>query len=152
MGYFGKQWVFLKKAMFFYTTSHMIYFDYKAYAFYQNKKLFMFYIKFLFITQSLIEVTVLLSMLFKKFDKFSSVLHFSTLKLPHLVVENHCVFLAHIFWNCAFFPQKCAWKTQNADQKISLIYMILHLTLILNKRVHLGSTKCQKISVLVCVR
>ena len=29
--------VFLKKAMFFDTTSHMIYFDYKAYAFYQNK-------------------------------------------------------------------------------------------------------------------
>jgi len=33
--------------MFFDTTSHVIYFDYKAYAFYQNKKLFMFYIKFL---------------------------------------------------------------------------------------------------------
>jgi len=29
---------FKKKAMFFYTTSHMIYFDYKAYACYQNKK------------------------------------------------------------------------------------------------------------------
>jgi len=60
----GKQWVilenngFFKKSNFFDTTSHMIYFDYKAYAFYQNKKLFMFHIKFLFITQSLIEVTV----------------------------------------------------------------------------------------------
>jgi len=50
---------FLKKAMFFDTTSHMIYFDYKAYSFNQNKKLFMFHIKFLFITQSLIEVIVL---------------------------------------------------------------------------------------------
>jgi len=39
------------------TTSHMIYFDYKAYAFYP-KKLFIFYKKFLFIRQSLIEVTV----------------------------------------------------------------------------------------------
>jgi len=36
MGFFGKQWVFFK-AMYFDTTSHMIYFDYKAYAFYQNK-------------------------------------------------------------------------------------------------------------------
>jgi len=41
--FFGKQWffgennVFFKKALFFDTTSHMIYFDYKAYAFYQNK-------------------------------------------------------------------------------------------------------------------
>jgi len=57
MRVFGKQWFFLKQC--FDTTLHMIYFDYKAYAFYQNKKLFMFYIKFIFITQSLIEVTVL---------------------------------------------------------------------------------------------
>ena len=28
---------FFKKAMFFDTTSHVIYFDYKAYAFYRNK-------------------------------------------------------------------------------------------------------------------
>ena len=28
---------FVWKTMGFYTTSHMIYFDYKAYAFYQNK-------------------------------------------------------------------------------------------------------------------
>jgi len=34
-GVFGKQ-CFLK-AMIFGTTSHMIYYDYKAYAFYQNK-------------------------------------------------------------------------------------------------------------------
>ena len=42
MGFLRKQWVFWEnngyfKAMFFNTTSHMIYFDYKAYAFYQNK-------------------------------------------------------------------------------------------------------------------
>ena len=37
-GLFWKTMGFLKKAMFFYTTSHMIYFDYKAYACYQNKK------------------------------------------------------------------------------------------------------------------
>ena len=35
-GFLGKQWV-LKKALFFDTTSHVIYFDYKTYAFYQNK-------------------------------------------------------------------------------------------------------------------
>jgi len=52
----------------------MFHYDYKLYAFYQNKKLFMFYINFLFITQSLIEVTVLKAMLFKNFNKFSSVL------------------------------------------------------------------------------
>jgi len=40
----------------------------------------MFYIKFIFITQSLIEVTVLKAMLFKNFDQFSAVLHFTTLK------------------------------------------------------------------------
>ena len=27
-----------------------------------------------------------------------------------LVVENHCVFLAHIFWNCAFFPRNVREK------------------------------------------
>jgi len=36
MGFGGKQ-CFFKKQCFFDTTSHMIYFDYKAYAFYQNK-------------------------------------------------------------------------------------------------------------------
>ena len=42
-GFFGKQWVFwktmgfLKKSNVFDTTSHMIYFEYKACAFYQNK-------------------------------------------------------------------------------------------------------------------
>jgi len=35
MGFLGKQCCFLKQC--FYTISHMIYFDYKAYAFYQNK-------------------------------------------------------------------------------------------------------------------
>jgi len=65
-GFFGKTMVFWENNVFFFlksnvfdTTSHIIYFDYKAYAFYQNKKLFMFYINFLFITQSLIEVIVL---------------------------------------------------------------------------------------------
>ena len=38
MGFFGKQCCCFVKAMFFDTTSHMIYFDYKAYAFYQNTK------------------------------------------------------------------------------------------------------------------
>jgi len=42
MGFLVKQCFFWEnnvflKAMFFYTTSHMIYFDYKGYAFYQNK-------------------------------------------------------------------------------------------------------------------
>jgi len=61
----GKQWdvlenngFFLKSKVFFDTTSHMIYFDYKAYALYK-KTLSMFNINILFITQSRIEVTVL---------------------------------------------------------------------------------------------
>ena len=42
MGFWENNGVFWKtmnffKAMFFDTTSHMIHFDYKAYAFYQNK-------------------------------------------------------------------------------------------------------------------
>jgi len=43
MGFWGKQWgfgennVFFVKSNVFDMTSHMIYFDYKAYAFYQNK-------------------------------------------------------------------------------------------------------------------
>ena len=36
VGFWGKQCC-LFKTVFFDTTSHMIYFDYKAYAFYQNK-------------------------------------------------------------------------------------------------------------------
>jgi len=35
--FFGGNNVVFLKAMFFDTTSHMIYFDYKTYAFYQNK-------------------------------------------------------------------------------------------------------------------
>jgi len=41
MGFMGKQWVFWENnvfVLFFDTTSHMIYFDYKAYAFYPHKK------------------------------------------------------------------------------------------------------------------
>jgi len=36
-GFYGKTVGFLGKQCVFDTTSHMIYFDYKAYAFYQNK-------------------------------------------------------------------------------------------------------------------
>jgi len=61
----------------------------------------MFYINFFFITQSLIEVTVLYAMLF--FDKLSSVLHFSTLKL-HLFSCRKSLrfFSAHILKLCVF--------------------------------------------------
>jgi len=54
--FFGKQYLFFVffKAMFFDTSLRVICFDYKVYAFDLNKKLFMFYINFLFITQSLI--------------------------------------------------------------------------------------------------
>ena len=87
---------------FFDTPLHIIYFDYKVYAFY--KKIFMFYIQFLFKTRSVIETqsyrpcysrTLISSHLFCT----SPLWHFF-----FLVVENHCVFLALIFWNCAFFP------------------------------------------------
>jgi len=86
----------------------------------------MFYINFLFITQSLIEVAVLLAMLFKNFDKFSSVLHFSTLKLLLFSCRKSLRFLsAHILKLCVF-SQTCAWKTQNADQKLSLNIVIYY--------------------------
>jgi len=35
-----------------------------------------------------------------------------------LVVENHCVFVAHIFWNCAFFPVMCV---KNAKRRPKII-------------------------------
>jgi len=49
----------------------------------------------------------------------------------------------HIFWNCAFFPQKYAWKTQNADEKLSLLpsqtnFLDIESLLFLNKE----SLKC----------
>ena len=59
-------------------------------------------------------------MLFKNFDKFSSVLHFSTLNLLLFSCRKSLRFFsAHILKLCVF-PQKCAWKTQNADQKLSV--------------------------------
>jgi len=59
-------------------------------------------------------------MLFKNFDKFSPVLHFSTLKLLLFTCRKSLrCFSAHILKLCVF-SQKCAWKTQNADQKLSL--------------------------------
>jgi len=68
----------------------------------------MFYINFLFITQSPIEVTVLKAMLFKNFDKFflcfallySEITFFSCRKSLRF-------FSAHILKLCVF-PQKCA--------------------------------------------
>ena len=103
--FFGKQWFFFKKAMFFDTTSHIIYFYYKAYAL---KKLFMLYIKFLFITQSLIQSfrpcysrTLINSPLFCTSPLWNNF---------YLVVKNRCVFLVHIFWNCAFFPRNVREK------------------------------------------
>ena len=125
MGFFWENNVFLKSNVFDTSTSHMIWFNYKAYTFYQNKNYSYFYTNFLFITQSLIKVTVLKTMLFKNFDKFSSGLHFSTLKLLFFSCRKSLRFFsAHILKLCVF-PQKWAWKTQNADQKLSLC-MILY--------------------------
>jgi len=63
-------------------------------------------------------------MLFKNFDKFSSVLHFSTLKLLRVSCRKSLRFFsAHILKLCVI-SQKCAWKTQNADQKLSLVVSI----------------------------
>ena len=55
-GFFWKTMLLFFKQCFFDTSSRMISFDYKVYAFNLNKKLFMFYINFFFITQSLIHV------------------------------------------------------------------------------------------------
>jgi len=71
-------------------------------------------------------------MLFKNFDKFSSVLHFSTLKLLLFSCRKSLRFFsAHILKLCVF-PQKCAWKTQNADQKLSLV--ITHNIILANQK------------------
>jgi len=104
------------------------------------------YINFVFITQSLIEVTVLWAMLFKNFDKFSSVLHFSTLKLLLFSCQKSLRFFsAHILKLCVF-SQKCAWKTQNADQKLSLRASIiwLHEKNLLVCDTHITIKKAQK--------
>jgi len=59
-------------------------------------------------------------------DKFSSVLHFSTLKLLLFSSwKSLHFFSAHILKLCVF-SQKCAWKTQNADQKLSLVHKHVH--------------------------
>ena len=59
-------------------------------------------------------------MFFKNFDKFSSVLRFSTLKLLLFSCRKSLRFFsAHVLKLCVF-SQKCAWKTQIADQKLSL--------------------------------
>jgi len=113
----------------------------------------MFYINFLFITQSLIEVTVLYAMLFKNFDKFSSVLHFSTLKLLLFSCRKSLRFFsAHILKRCVF-SKKCAWKTQNADQKLSLVmcYMSDFSNLVLENLLSPFSIFCTEHCASVCV-
>jgi len=82
----------------------------------------MFYINFLFITQSLIEVTVIKTMLFKNFDKFSSVLHFSTLKLLLFSCQKSLRFLAHIFLNCAFFPRNVREKRKTQTKNYQCLF------------------------------
>ena len=57
-------------------------------------------------------------MLLKNFDKFSSVLHFSTLKLLLLVVENHCVFKRSYFETVRLFPEMCV---KNAKRRPKII-------------------------------
>ena len=51
-----------------------------------------------------------------------------------LVVENHCVFLAHIFWNCAFFPRNVREKRKTQTKNYHCMLVILcrkyHVTLI----------------------
>ena len=66
-------------------------------------------------------------MLFKNFDKFSSALHFSSLNLLLFSCRKSLRFFsAHILTLCVF-SQKCAWKTQNADQKLSLMWCFYHM-------------------------
>ena len=82
----------------------------------------MFYINSLFITQSLIEVTVLKAMLFKNFDKFFLCLHFSTLKLLLFSCRKSLRFLAHKFWNCAFFPRNVREKRKTQTKNYHCMY------------------------------
>jgi len=80
-------------------------------------------------------------MLFKNFDQFSSVLHFSTLKLLLFSCRKSLRFFsAHILKLCVF-SQKCAWKTQNANQKLSLI---LSLWFSVNTLLYLNSLNLYK--------
>ena len=41
-----------------------------------------------------------------------------------LVVENHCVFLSHIFWNCAFFPRNVREKRKTQTKNYHWICTI----------------------------
>ena len=71
-------------------------------------------------------------MFFNNFDKFSSVLHFSTLKLLLFSCRKSLRFLAHTFWNCAFFPRNVREKrkTQIKNYHWSLF---LCIALLLNE-------------------
>jgi len=104
-GFFWKTMGFFFKAMFFYTTSHMIYFDYKGYVFFIKIK----------------TIHVLHKISFQNTIPYRS---HSLILIGYvfffLVVENHCFFSTRILKLCVFY-QKSAWRTQNADQKLSLI-------------------------------
>ena len=42
-----------------------------------------------------------------------------------LVVENHCVFLAHIFWNCALFPRNVREKRKTQTKNYHCVCLII---------------------------
>ena len=118
MGFGGKQFF---KAMFLTRLHTWFILIIKHMHFIKKKTIHVLHKCFLFITQSLKEVTVLQAMLFKNFDKFSSVLHFSTLKLFLFSCRKSLRFFSAHNLKLCVFSQKCAWKTQNADQKLSLL-------------------------------
>jgi len=62
-------------------------------------------------------------MLFKNFDKFSSVLHFSTLKLLLFTCRKSLRFLARIFWNSAFFPRNVREKRKTQTKNYHWSFM-----------------------------
>jgi len=86
--------MFFFKSNVFDTTSHVIYFDYKAYAFYQNKHYSCFHNTIPRRSQSYRPC----------YSRTLIQPLFSTLKLFLFSCRKSLRFLARIFWNCAFFP------------------------------------------------
>jgi len=115
MGFMGKQWVF-GKTMFIFKTAMFLTRLYTGFILI-IKHINFIKIKIIHVLHKLKKSQSYRPCFFKNFHKFPSVLHLSTLNLLLLVLENHCVFLAHIFRNCAFFPRNVREKRITQTKK-----------------------------------
>ena len=92
-------------------------------------KLFMFYINFLFITQSLIEVTVLQAKLFKNFDKFSSVFALLHSEITSFQWSKIIAFFQRTYFETVrFFPRNVREKrkTQTKNYHWVTLYPVIY--------------------------